>query len=82
MSRPFRSLSPAGESWLTQIAVMSRAELIEQFRSYPAPFPIDFSDEFLNAQPVDRLRHVFAGLVMHCGIPPATTRGNDLAMAA
>lgn len=58
------------ESWLTAIASMSREELIEQFHSYPAPFPVDFTDAFLRAQSVDKLRHVFAGLVMHCRIEP------------
>ena len=56
---------------LPAIAVMNRCELIEQFRSYPAPFPVDFSDDFLNAQSLDKLRHVFAGLVMHCRVMPS-----------
>ena len=72
MSRPFRTTAPGSESWLTTIAEMSRDELVSQFRSYPAPFPIDFTDEFLAGQTLDRLRHVFAGLVLHCGIAPRT----------
>lgn len=55
---------------LVTIASMDRQTLIDQFHTYPAPFPIDFSDDFLEAQPIDRLRHVFAGLVMHCRIVP------------
>jgi hypothetical protein len=58
------------ESWLTAIASMSREELIEQFHTYPAPFPVDFTDAFLRSQPVDKLRHVFAGLVLHCRVEP------------
>lgn len=58
------------ESWLVTIASMSRDELIEQFHTYPAPFPVDFTDAFLRSQPIDKLRHVFAGLVMHCRIEP------------
>lgn len=58
------------ESCLTAIASMSREELIEQFHSYPAPFPVDFSDAFLRTQSLDKLRHVFAGLVLHCRIEP------------
>lgn len=69
-SHPFRTTRLNSELWLTQIAEMERGELIEQFRSYPAPFPIDFSDAFLAEQPLDKLRHVFAGLVLHCGIAP------------
>jgi hypothetical protein len=70
MSRPFKITSPASESWLTMIAEMDREELIAQFRTYPAPFPVDFTDDFLRGQSIDKLRHVFAGLVMHCGIAP------------
>lgn len=55
---------------LVAIATMDRDELIEQFHSYPAPFPIDFTDAFLRAQSLDKLRHVFAGLVMHCRVAP------------
>ena len=55
---------------LVAIASMDRDELIEQFHNYPAPFPIDFTDEFLRAQSLDKLRHVFAGLVMHCRVAP------------
>ena len=73
MSLPFSPASSQCEAWLTSIAVMSRDELVAQFRAYPAPFPIDFSDEFLRDQSLDKLRHVFAGLVMHCGVPPVRT---------
>jgi hypothetical protein len=52
------------------IAEMDRDELVYQFRHYPAPFPIDFTDDFLRSQSLDKLRHVFAGLVMHCGKMP------------
>ncbi len=52
------------------IAEMDREELVYQFRHYPAPFPIDFTDDFLSRQSLDKLRHVFAGLVMHCGKMP------------
>ena len=55
---------------LVAIASMDREELMEQFRVYPAPFPIDFTDAFLRAQSLDKLRHFFAGLVMHCRVAP------------
>ena len=55
---------------LVAIASMSREELIGQFHTYPAPFPIDFTDAFLQSQSLDKLRHVFAGLVMHCRVSP------------
>ena len=55
---------------LVAIATMDRATLIEQFHTYPAPFPIDFTEAFLQSQSLDKLRHVFAGLVMHCRVSP------------
>jgi hypothetical protein len=55
---------------ITTIAEMDREELIYQFRHYPAPFPIDFTDEFMKQQSIDKLRHVFAGLCMHVGKLP------------
>jgi hypothetical protein len=55
---------------MTTIAEMDRDELVHQFRHYPAPFPIDFTDEFLDQQSIDKLRHVFAGLCMHVGKLP------------
>lgn len=58
------------ESWLAAIASMSSEELIDQLHNYPAPFPVDFTDAYLRSQPIDKLRHLFAGLVMHCRIPP------------
>lgn len=58
------------ESWLAAIASMSREQLIEQFHTYPAPFPVDFSDAYLRSQSLDKLRHVFAGLVLHCRVEP------------
>jgi hypothetical protein len=54
------------DDWVRQIAEMPREQVIELFRTYPAPFPIDFSDAFLRQQTTDKLRHVLAGLVMHC----------------
>lgn len=72
MSRPFEVTSDAADTWLSRIASMTREELVTQFRSYPAPFPIDFSDEFLASQSLDKLRHVFAGLVLHCNKPPVS----------
>ena len=80
MPYPFSAEPSPRDRSLTMIAEMDRDELIAQFRSYPAPFPIDFTDEFLREQSIDKLRHVFAGLVMHCGIAP--TRPMSYAMAA
>lgn len=55
---------------MNRIQSMDRDELIRQFRDYRAPFPIDFTDDFLKQQSIEKLRHVFAGLCIHCGRLP------------
>lgn len=55
------------------ISHLDRDELVRQFHVYPAPFPIDFTDDFLRSQPVEKLRHVLFGLCMHVGRLPECT---------
>ena len=55
---------------LVSITSMGRRELCEQLLHYPATFPIDFTEAFLNAQSTDKLRHILARLVLHCRIAP------------
>jgi hypothetical protein len=38
--------------------------LLEQFKTYPTRFPIDFSPEFLANQPLERLRHIFLAMCL------------------
>lgn len=52
------------------IAVMDRPALIDQFRSYPARFPIDLTDEFLRSASVERLRHIFLALCLQHQVLP------------
>jgi len=52
------------------VSDMNRDELIHQFETYPAPFPVDFSRDFLERQEIEKLRHVFFGLCMHTGKLP------------
>lgn len=49
---------------LCVVASWDRATLIQQFTSYPARFPIDFTPEFYQNQPVDRLRHIFVAMCL------------------
>lgn len=44
------------------VSSLDRDELIEQFNRYRASFPLDFTKEFLQRQPLDRLRHLFVAL--------------------
>ena len=46
------------------VAALDREALLGQFHSYRANFPIDFTDDFLNQMPLDRLRHIFVALCL------------------
>ena len=46
------------------IAVLDRPALVQQFLTYQANFPLDFTPEFLNDQPVERLRHIFVAVCL------------------
>ena len=50
------------EDLVCLISSLNREALMEQFHTYPARFPIDFTDQFLHTQSVDRLRHIFLAL--------------------
>ena len=50
------------EDLVCLISSLNRAALMEQFHTYPARFPIDFTDQFLATQSVDRLRHIFLAM--------------------
>ena len=52
------------EELITVVAGLDRQALVEQFRNFRASFPIDFTREFLERQPEDRLRHLFVALCL------------------
>ena len=52
------------EELLCLVATLDRPALIRQFQSYPATFPIDFTRDFLDAAPLDRLRHIFVAMCL------------------
>lgn len=47
-----------------KVATMDRADLLHQFRTYPARFPVDFTEDFLGSAPLERLRHIFLALCL------------------
>ena len=59
----------------TLIATFDRPAVTHHLTTHPAPFPLDFTAEFLRDQPLDRLRHILLGLCMHTQIPPADPAG-------
>jgi hypothetical protein len=52
------------EELIDLVASLDRPALIQQFHTFRASFPIDFTLEFLSAQPLDRLRHLFLALCL------------------
>ena len=54
------------EELICLVSAMDRPALVRQFRDYPGTFPVDFTDEFLERTPVERLRHIFVALCLQC----------------
>jgi hypothetical protein len=50
------------EELISVVASMGREAIVRQFREYPASFPVDFSYEYLQRQPLERLQHLFLAL--------------------
>ncbi len=45
------------EEMIREVATLDRADCIAALREFTCP-PLDFTDDFLNRQDVDRLRHI------------------------
>ena len=58
------------ELLLMQVASLSREQIVAEIRRCPARFPIDLTDEWMNRQPLEDLRHIFAAICMQCGHLP------------
>lgn len=52
------------EELISLVSSLDRSGLIEQFHRYPANFPLDFTPEFLNKTPLERLKHIFVALCL------------------
>jgi hypothetical protein len=58
------------EELICVVSAMDRQSLVEKFRNFRGDFPVDFTPEFLDAQPTDRLRHIFVALcIQHRRMP-------------
>jgi hypothetical protein len=47
------------EDLIVLVSSLDKPALMQQFREYPASFPVDFTPDFLDRQPLERLRHLF-----------------------
>ena len=54
------------EELICMVSAMDRQDLARQFRASRATFPVDFTDEFLENTPLERLRHIFVALCLQC----------------
>jgi hypothetical protein len=52
------------EELVDLVCGLDRAALVRQFRTYPSQFPVDFTPDFLEQTPVERLRHIFVALCL------------------
>ena len=57
-------LSEQVEELITVVSALDRPALVRQFQDYPSRFPLDFTTEFLDNQPVERLRHLFLAVCL------------------
>jgi hypothetical protein len=52
------------EELINLVTGLDRPALLRQFIEYPARFPVDFTPEFLDQAPLDRLQHIFVALCL------------------
>ena len=60
------------EELITLVSSLDKPSLLRQFRDYPSSFPVDFTADFLDRQPLDRLRHLFLAMCLQCKRMPPT----------
>ncbi len=53
------------EQAATSIAALGRDELKRRIRSFRGRFKLDFSEDYLNALSVDRLRHILLAALIN-----------------
>ncbi len=68
------------EALICLVASLDRPMLVKQFQTYRATFPIDFTPEFLETQPIDRLRHILLAVCLQSKRLPVLS--DEPAMAA
>lgn len=59
------------EELICLVSSFDRDQLVQQFNSYPANFPLDFTEEFLDSTPLERLKHIFLAICLQSQRMPA-----------
>jgi hypothetical protein len=52
------------EELIDLVTSLDRPGLLRQFKAYEANFPLDFTPEFLNSTPLERLKHIFVAVCL------------------
>jgi len=52
------------EELISLVSALDREALVRQFTAYRGAFPVDFTNEFLTTQSLERLRHIFVALCL------------------
>jgi hypothetical protein len=52
------------EQLISAVSAMDRHALIDQFHTYRASFPLDFTPQFLTSASLDQLRHIFVAVCL------------------
>ena len=52
------------EDLIVLVSSLDRDALVGHFRTYRANFPVDFTADFLNRLPVEKLRHIFVAMCL------------------
>lgn len=60
---------------ITLVSSLDRDALLRQFDQYHAAFPLDFTAEFLNSAPLDRLKHIFVAVCLQSQRMPCEMSG-------
>lgn len=52
------------EELIAAVSSLDRQGVIQQFNTYQANFPLDFTPDFLNKTSLERLKHIFVALCL------------------
>jgi hypothetical protein len=67
------------EELIRLVSSLDKTSLLRQFSEYPASFPVDFTPEFLDHQPLERLRHLFIAVCLQSKKLPETPADETVA---
>ena len=52
------------EELITLVSGLDRDTLMSHIRSYRAAFPVDFTNDYLQQLPTDKIRHIFVAMCL------------------